>query len=144
MLNLKLLIDINYNEKSYNIIIMKKLLLILCLLAGMIALSSCSDDNDKQPDLGFGDLPASSQEFLAQYFPDNKVVSVSFDFPISLIEKSTGGNTSQETIYIYMHSWKGIPLLLFPTIMEIGSKYSPKTESPYQLLKYWMSMFIKN
>ncbi|MBB4034121.1 hypothetical protein GGR21_000006 [Dysgonomonas hofstadii] len=80
---------------------MKKLLLILCLLAGMIALSSCSDDNDKQPDLGFGDLPASSQEFLAQYFPDNKVVSVSFDFPISLIEKSTGGNTSQETIYIY-------------------------------------------
>ncbi len=80
---------------------MKKMPFILCLLVSMIALNSCSDDDDKQPKLEAKDLPASSQEFLTQYFPDNKIIAVSFEAPIFSDMKSTGTGTSQEVTYIY-------------------------------------------
>jgi len=83
---------------------MKRIHLILFLLVSIVLLNSCSDDDD--PNLGFKDLPLSSQEFLTQYFPDNKLVSVSLNAPVS--PRSTGEGTSAEKAYIYAYLEGGI------------------------------------
>ncbi len=79
---------------------MKKKNLILFLLTVIITLGSCNDDdNPSNPQIE--DLSLSSQEFLAQYFPDNKIISVSYEPPTFSELRSTGGGTSKETASLY-------------------------------------------
>lgn len=72
-------------------------LLILCIFS----FTSCSDD-DKQPNLKLGDLPLSSQEFLTKYFPDNDVVSVSYESPDFSRVRSAKGEVNKEPSCLYV------------------------------------------
>lgn len=59
---------------------MKKLHFILALVIGLFGLSNCEDrDKEDVIKLTYEDLPSSSQEFLKQYFPHNKIESITLD-----------------------------------------------------------------
>lgn len=111
---------------------MKNLHLILFLAIGLFTLSSCEDkDKEEFPKLEFEDLPLPSQQFLTEYFPDNKIVSIGFDKPQQADDThaadpgiGTGNNltlyvTLEDDIYvafstpngnwIYVEAGKGLP-----------------------------------
>ena len=57
---------------------MRKLSLILLLAVGMATFNGC-DEKERLPEFTFFDLPAASQTFLTEYFPDNEIVSIGID-----------------------------------------------------------------
>ncbi|MCI9286240.1 MAG: hypothetical protein HFJ91_10755 [Muribaculaceae bacterium] len=58
---------------------MKKFFLLLMLGLVSVAMWSCSDDDDDDKYISATELPKVAQEFISQYYPADKVLSVELD-----------------------------------------------------------------